>query len=132
MLGILDVTLPLGEVDRQLAVNGRRAAGLSGAAILAIVVILWLFFHRRVARPVARLLEATNIVAAGDLEHRLLVRRNDELGLLQRSFNDMTRRLATARLWRKLECTRTPVNGLLISWATPAASRPMEASLSDW
>jgi two-component system NtrC family sensor kinase len=97
VLGILDVTLPLAEVDRQLAINGRRAAGLSAAAVLAIVVILWLFFHQRVAKPVAQLLEATNIVAAGDLEHQLAVRRNDELGLLQRSFNEMTRRLAVAR-----------------------------------
>ena len=97
VLGILDVTLPLAEVDRQLAVNGRRAGGLSVAAILAIVVILWLFFHRRVVKPVGQLLEATNIVAAGDLGHQLPVRRNDELGLLQRSFNDMTRRLAAAQ-----------------------------------
>ncbi len=97
VLGILDVTLPLTEVDQQLVVNGRRAAGLSAAAILAIVVILWLFFRQRVAKPVAQLLEATNRVAAGDLEHPLPVRRNDELGLLQHSFNDMTRRLATAQ-----------------------------------
>ena len=97
VLGIVDVTLPLAEVDRQLAVDGRRAATLSGAAILAIVVILWLFFRGRVIRPVARLLEATNIVAAGDLEHRLEVRRHDELGQLQRSFNEMTRRLAAAQ-----------------------------------
>jgi two-component system NtrC family sensor kinase len=97
VLGILDVTLPLAEVDRQLAVNARRAVGLSGAAILAIVIILWLFFHRRVVRPVAQLLEATNLVAEGDLEHQLPVHRNDELGLLQRSFNDMIRRLAVAQ-----------------------------------
>ncbi len=97
VLGILDVTLPLAEVDRQFAVNGRRAALLSGAAILTIVVILWLFFHQRVVKPVARLLEATTVVAAGDLEHQLPVRRNDELGLLQHSFNDMTRRLAAAQ-----------------------------------
>ena len=97
VLGILDVTLPLAEVDHRLAVATRRAAALSAAAILAIVVILWLFFRQRVVKPVARLLEATNRVAAGDLDHRLEVSRDDELGLLGRSFNDMTRRLATAQ-----------------------------------
>ncbi len=97
VLGILDVTLPLEPVDAQLAVSTQRAAVLSGAAILAIVLILWLFFDRRVARPVAQLLEATNRVAAGELDYRLAVRRQDELGDLQRSFNDMTRRLATAQ-----------------------------------
>ena len=97
MLGILDVTLPLAEVDRLLTVNGRRAAALSGTAILAIVFILWLFFRQRVVKPVAQLLEATNKVAAGDLEHQLPVNRNDELGSLQRSFNGMTRQLATAQ-----------------------------------
>lgn len=97
VLGILDVTLPLAEVDRQLAVNTRRAAVLSVTAILAIVVILWLFFRQRVIRPVAQLVEATNQVAAGDLDYRLQVERDDELGLLEHSFNDMTRRLALAQ-----------------------------------
>jgi two-component system NtrC family sensor kinase len=97
VLGILDVTLSLVEVDRQLAVSGRRAAVFSGTAILAIVIILWLFFHRRVVKPVAQLLEATNRVAAGDLEYRLAGERNDEIGLLERSFNDMTRRLSAAK-----------------------------------
>ena len=97
VLGILDVTLPLAEVDRQLAVSTRRATGLSVTAILAIVVILWLFFRQRVAKPVAQLLDATNRVAAGDLDHQLEVHRNDELGQLERSFNDMTRRLAVAQ-----------------------------------
>ena len=97
VLGILDVTLPLAEVDRQLAANMRRAGGLAATAILAIVAILWLFFNQRVLKPVARLLEATNRVAAGNLEYRLEVRRNDELGLLGRSFNDMTRRLVAAQ-----------------------------------
>ena len=97
VLGILDVTLPLVEVDRQLALSTRRAAGLSVTAILAIVLILWLFFRQRVAKPVAQLLDATNRVAAGDLAHQLQVHRNDELGQLERSFNDMTRRLAAAQ-----------------------------------
>ena len=97
VLGVLEVTMPLDEVDRQLSRSGQRTATLSGAAILTIVLILWLFFKQRVTRPVEPLLEATNRVAAGDLEHQLLARRNDELGLLQSSFNEMTRRLATAR-----------------------------------
>jgi two-component system NtrC family sensor kinase len=97
VLGILDVTLPLAELDRQWAVNTRGAAFLSSTAILAIVVILWFFFNQRVIKPVAHLLEATNRVAAGDLEYQLPVDRNDELGLLGNSFNDMTRRLAAAQ-----------------------------------
>ena len=97
VLGVLEVTLPLDEVDRRLASSGWNVAGLTSSAILAIVLILWLFFSRRVARPVKQLLEATNRVASGDLDHQLPVRRNDELGQLQRSFNEMTRRLATAR-----------------------------------
>lgn len=97
VLGILDVTLPLAEVDLQLAVNGRRAAALSVAAILAIVFILWLFIRQRVVNPVAQLLEATNKVAAGDLEYQLSVNRDDELGHLERSFNAMTRRLAAVQ-----------------------------------
>ena len=97
VLGILDVTLSLREVDRELAVYARRSVLLTLTAILAISFIIWLFFHRRVARPVARLLDATSIVASGDLSHELTVRRNDELGQLETSFNEMTRGLAAAR-----------------------------------
>jgi two-component system NtrC family sensor kinase len=41
--------------------------------------------------------DATNALASGDLTYRVPVRRKDEFGLLQESFNAMTERLAQAQ-----------------------------------
>jgi two-component system, NtrC family, sensor kinase len=97
VLGVLDVTLSLAEVERAVAAGDRRNVALSAAAIAAISLLLWIAIHRLVDRPVARLLAATRAVAAGDLAHRLVVERSDELGQLAQSFNDMTAHLADAR-----------------------------------
>jgi HAMP domain-containing protein len=97
VLGVLDVTMSLADVDREVARSRGYTLMLSLLAILAISLLLWAFFHRLVGRPVARLLAATNAVATGDLAHRIPVTRNDELGQLATSFNEMTVRLAEAR-----------------------------------
>jgi two-component system NtrC family sensor kinase len=49
-------------------------------------------------RPVQELLAATRNVAGGNLNYRLTVKRDDELGMLANSFNNMTDKLAQARL----------------------------------
>jgi two-component system NtrC family sensor kinase len=97
VLGVLDVSMPLDIVEQQLAASSRTAAIFAVTAILAISLIVWLVFRSLVARPVEGLLEATYTVASGDLEHRLEVRRDDELGQLAGSFNTMTSRLAEAQ-----------------------------------
>jgi two-component system NtrC family sensor kinase len=50
-----------------------------------------------VGKPVRQLLQATEKVADGDLTHRIDVKRNNELGKLQTSFNEMTRGLSEAQ-----------------------------------
>jgi two-component system NtrC family sensor kinase len=62
-----------------------------------ISVFLWYFFKRLITRPVQRIVAATNAVAAGNLSYKLVVKRNDELGHLANSFNEMTRNLAEAQ-----------------------------------
>ncbi len=56
---------------------------------------------RVLTRPVKQLVEATESIARGDLESRVPVWANDEIGQLQRAFNDMTAELARARAERK-------------------------------
>jgi len=97
VLGVLDVTLSLAEVDRAVSEGRRDALVLAIAGIAAISLLLLALFQRWVGRPVGELIAATDRVAAGELSVRLDVPRRDELGRLAESFNEMTTRLADAR-----------------------------------
>ena len=98
VLGVLDVTLPLTEVDKDI--HGARIEVIIFAvgAILALSVIIGLLVTRWVAMPVRALVSATRHVAGGDLNYVIPETREDELGLLARSFNSMTHKLSEARL----------------------------------
>ncbi|MGK0673481.1 MAG: ATP-binding protein [Halothiobacillaceae bacterium] len=77
--------------------NFGLALGL--ALLLSVLTAVWLAFvaARRLAAPIRELALGTRAVAAGDYSLRLPVRRNDDLGLLVRSFNTMTARIAESR-----------------------------------
>ena len=97
VLGVLDVTVSLADVDRTVNASRRSALLFALAGIAVISVLLSTLFQRWVGRPVRALLGATKRIAAGDLDHRLQVPRADELGQLAESFNQMTAKLAEAR-----------------------------------
>jgi two-component system NtrC family sensor kinase len=97
VLGVLDLTVSLDEVDRALAGERRTAVALAASGVAVISVLLAGLFHRRVGRPVEALLAGTTKVAAGDLSHRVPVGGSDEMGRLAESFNQMTASLADAR-----------------------------------
>ena len=59
--------------------------------LFTLAIGIWL--ARRITRPVHRLVEATRLVSAGDLEHQAPVTTRDEIGELTDSFNQMTRSL---------------------------------------
>lgn len=97
VLGVLDLTLPLDEVDRQRRAGAMMVVALSAAVLLLISLIIYVLVRRFVLRPVELLVEATQRVAAGDLSSSVPVRSQDEIGQLAESFNDMTHRLADAQ-----------------------------------
>ncbi len=94
VLGVLDITMSLEDVDRQLVANWIKVALLAATAVLALSLIVWWWIESRVGKPVAHLVDATRKVASGDLGHEVHVHRQDELGRLADSFNEMTRTLA--------------------------------------
>lgn len=63
-------------------------------AILLAAGVSGVFVSRRIVRPLHELTEATQAVASGELDHRVPVRSQDELGILAESFNSMSRKLA--------------------------------------
>jgi nitrogen fixation/metabolism regulation signal transduction histidine kinase len=64
---------------------------------LLMTVIIAISFTRRITHPIVELTEATRRVAEGNFNIQILSRRNDELGLLIRSFNAMVQDLEKSR-----------------------------------
>ncbi len=83
------------------------------ALLLSALTAVWLAFvaARWLVAPIRELALGTRRVAAGDYSLRLPVQRNDDLGLLVRSFNTMTARIAasteeTTRLMEETDAQR--------------------------
>jgi len=97
LLGVLDVTVSLAEMDAQIAEGRVRMTGLATLAILASSLSLAWMTRRLVVRPVRALAAGTRALADGDLTTRIPETGSHELGELARAFNSMTQKLAEAR-----------------------------------
>jgi len=97
VLGVLDVTMSLAEVDAEMARSRRQILWLTITAVVAVSFIIWALFQILVGKPVERLVEATRTVAEGNLTSRIESKRQDELGRLAHSFDQMTDELAEAQ-----------------------------------
>lgn len=62
--------------------------------IVAIGILLSIAFSIYFSRPIRRLQETTKILADGNFQHRVSVKRNDELGDLASAFNTMAEGLS--------------------------------------
>jgi two-component system NtrC family sensor kinase len=94
VLGVIEANLSLATVDAQLARHQTTLTWFLIAAIIfgcaAAVVFMWFSVYR----PVKALIDGTHRVAGGDLDYRLPVHSDDELGDLAASFNKMTAEVA--------------------------------------
>jgi PAS domain S-box-containing protein len=85
----------------EFAIEVERTRGLVlGLSTLMFVLTLGLGvgFAARIFDPIRNLIDGTRRLARGDLQFRLQARSGDEIGELERSFNDMAARLETARV----------------------------------
>ncbi len=98
VLGVLDVTLSLDDVDKQIAKSELGIVIFAISAVIALSFIIGFFVKRWVDKPVKELLYATNQVGTGNLNYTIKDKRDDELGMLAKSFNNMTKKLSEARL----------------------------------
>jgi nitrogen fixation/metabolism regulation signal transduction histidine kinase len=79
---------------RQLLIYFYAAFFLPTILMTAIIAIS---FTRRITHPIVELTDATQRVADGDFSFQILSSRNDELGILIRSFNSMVQDLEKTR-----------------------------------
>jgi len=95
-IGFADLVLSENEIDKS------RFELLLIMLILIVVFIgvgigVSFFMGKKIAVPVQKLIEDVSIVAGGDLEHHTVPRSQDEIGLLARTFDKMTKNMAEAR-----------------------------------
>jgi two-component system NtrC family sensor kinase len=98
VLGVLDVTMSLAEVDEQIRNSEIKVVAFAIVAIIAVSVIIGVFVKKWVDTPVNELTKATKQVAEGNLNYSIENISRDELGELQKSFNVMIKKLAEARI----------------------------------
>lgn len=97
VLGVIDVTMSLREVDEQMAKARREVLVVSVASIVGICIVVALILVHFIERPVKELVLGTKRISGGDLDHFIPVTTTDEMGHLASSFNQMTRDLQKAQ-----------------------------------
>ncbi|WJY20871.1 PAS domain-containing sensor histidine kinase [Fontisubflavum oceani] len=105
IISLLDDTQQTVQLYRQLeSERGRVLFGFGllylGFALIIILAAIWLglWFAERLSRPVGRLASAAQRVGQGDLDVRVVEERgDDEIAMLGRLFNQMTRQLKGQR-----------------------------------
>ncbi len=97
VLGVLDITMSLSEVNRSIRTSQVRVLAFAVLAIAGVSLMIYLLIRVIVVKPVSKILAATQNVAAGDLTYTISLKKRDELGELAESFNAMTQRLSEAQ-----------------------------------
>jgi two-component system nitrogen regulation sensor histidine kinase NtrY len=80
-------------------IKAQYIALVMGIALVIIMSGTWFGFQiaKGITVPIQRLAEGTKAVAAGDLNFRITVKANDEIGVLVDSFNRMTQDLRASK-----------------------------------
>lgn len=98
VLGVLDVSISLAEVDNAILSSEWKIVGFAVIAILSVGLLIAVFIRRWVSRPVNDLLNGTLQVSQGNLSYTIKEMGDDEIGKLGTSFNNMTKKLSEARM----------------------------------
>lgn len=92
---------PLAAMDTELNELRRDVGGL-GFLSLIIALVAVLYISRGLSGPISQLVNATHQIEQGNFDVNVPVRRNDELGRLASSFNEMVAGLALQEKYRSV------------------------------
>jgi methyl-accepting chemotaxis protein len=115
-------------INKEAAFADAKALGqliiiLSGALILVLLAGSWLLLSINVLKPVNALVASAGEIAAGRLDAKLDVDRNDEIGVLQRAFAKMVENL-------KIKITEAEEKGALALQETEKARLATDEALA--
>ncbi len=94
-------TPELSPTEQRYLERTNQALLLATGAAAIIALLMGAALARSLTRPIRDLTDATHAMASGDLEQKVPVRSQDELGALTTSFNQMAADLARATQSRK-------------------------------
>ena len=87
----------LATFSRQTLVQSRQESVRLVVTLTLAMILLGIagafLLGRRIARPVRQLIEASREIGGGNYDYQIKEQRNDELGQLMKSFNEMAREL---------------------------------------
>ncbi|HET7729387.1 MAG TPA: ATP-binding protein [Usitatibacter sp.] len=97
VLGVLDISYPLEEIDSKLRASATRIVALSFLLVVVSSVLLGILVRRSVYVPLRDLETGAKRIASGNLNEAIPVRDDDEFGRLAGAFNSMTSALRSSR-----------------------------------
>ncbi len=95
-IGAIRLVLSLARVNQSIAAAQRAVTGLMLGVVVLVILVLT-FFARLVTNPVKKLVRVTDQVSRGDLNQRVDVTQQDEIGHLAVTFNRMIESLKHSR-----------------------------------
>jgi len=96
-LGVLEAEYSMADLD--LTLKRQKIFTLTFGIIFTFFccVVLCIILWKLIIKPITLLAEGMEKVTKGELDHRIEINTKDEMGMLARTFNEMTKELKVAR-----------------------------------
>ncbi|HJV28628.1 MAG TPA: diguanylate cyclase [Aromatoleum sp.] len=111
--GVIQLTTSLSAIDESLVASRKHSALALIATLAVTILIAGNLLRRSVTGPIEQLMSGMQKISQGDLEQKVEIQRNDELGEMARIFNVMTAeiRQTQAGLRREQDKLTTIIHG---------------------
>ena len=96
VLGVLDVSLDLSQIDKEITWTRQRAAIITCIVVVLMSAFIFFFTRYFVTAPIKELIDATRAVSVMQLDKPVSISSSEELGELAKSFDTMRIRLKEA------------------------------------